>query len=547
MKRAVKVIVYSMMVIITAFMLFSCSEESSGFNVQKNRFSQIKASYNRKNFYADSLSYYENPKKPMVRRGDYIWYYYWDGDASKWLIPVHSLAYIDPYSCEAVTLCQDKRCMHNTASITNHCILADMYKEQLLIENEEYIYFIRADKEMYSKAYGGVVYMDEDMQGAQSFNYKYDIIKYNLGSGDYWKLHSTEAGLTMNYLTFGWENIYFIEDTAVKIEYLVYQHNDDEHYYFQDSETGAIVTYPSMFFREIEDLTLKKIEDGYRYYEHKQYAGTKDQIILEYKYHESMFQPGMCDLTVIDNRLARKTYLVMELDRNGKNVKCLNSPTWENRVDIKSRPEYFGVIKNRIYMVVDGKFVCYDMKMTPESEFVLCDFSNDGKWYKGMKIDNVQFDQYSDNIYFRLKNEEDGGGTIAKVKVFGNPYRVVRKVDVMCGSIDDFQLTLEGLYFTVTGVESMDGNIYLVDYNEINRENAKYIVAYDREVFGKLYCPTSIFGDIYAYKTVRKSFPRTDGTLVEFDVLAGLYKYNPETKEITEIKLVDPKDKDRED
>lgn len=515
--------------------LTSCSDEESGFFITTNRYTQVApkifTAVDEPECY-DFFNGYKNPSNPMILNDDYVWYYYWEGDTA--VLPC--LARLDIYANEAEILCKDAQCMHNTPDYKTRCILYDVVGSPLEIQDEKYLYFARADKLVYSDRQDEVKYIDEgtSYEDEIDFEYTYDIIRYELGSGEYKKLWTSDKGEAISNLVLHKGKLYFLTSRFIRKTNEIFQTSDEEYVEFLRITMfeRVIVKYPSIFFYEMEHVELQKYEDGFYIY----YNSRSDEV---YRYPESYFSNGIPEYRIINDMFAYKSYEMHRYDVSSSVIRQFDDKN-SSSVNLSENSSSFSIIEDRIYLMSGGRFVSYDLDMTPESREIMLDCRDSESEFFNMTIDDIQYDTFTDNIYMRAKHPNDVGYSIVKMKTAGKnrENKYIRLVDLMKGNIEDYQLTLEGVYFTAIGNE-YEGSIYLAKYIHLNFSNVPFetVVQGSETKTEKLCCPTVIGNSIFAYSKKSVNSGKTDfyGAPAKVMLPVDLYRIDLENKSKVQI------------
>lgn len=522
-------------ILITVMLLTSCARY---LKIDFNKYTRVYLPGLSRSGISDSYDLYASEGSRFFRAGSRT--YFFDSTSVDILGRISpSLAYLTKNSLEINYVCTDPDCVHNNRTdFTHRCILCDISDYRYTAFHEGKLYFARAKRDNGNGGYyydqsDGTDYSEADMEtfvlqefysSADEREVPWELIAYDLESGEYEILYSVPAESYLDRVIYLDGNLYFIETYYAERKNLINTGDDADWFYFTDTETGAEgVTRRARHF--YTHLTFRREKTLYYSTQEKEPAST-----------------GGCLINIRDNRkykigdnkqLFEKVYALKSFDIESRTVNTVISelPTepqellgWDGRIFIAD--------KEGIYFINGGS----------SDKVKLLLYSEEGIDFRS--VSSLQFDQYSARLYFK------NGGKINYVRVYDDR-GVYAEVSVFT-EVAAYQITSDGIY-----ILTLDGSLAFVRWNEVNTVKHKFIyntffteipVCYFTVMEDSVYISTADLKDTkyYNYYKLKMEVTVTDYVTVEDPDTPGAgiqdYELNVITQKLIGERQTDPTD-----
>ncbi len=440
--------------LITVTLLTSCARY---LKIEFNKYTRVYLPGLTRSGIFDSYDLYASEENRFFRAGSRT--YFFDStfiDVLGRISP--ALAYITKNSFEINYVCTDPGCVHNNRTgFTNRCILCDISDYRYIAFHEGKLYFARARRDDGDGGYNydqsdGTDYSEADMEtfvlqefysSADEHEVPWELIAYDLESGEYEILYSVPAESYLDRVIYLDGSLYFIETYYAERKNLINTGDDADWFYFTDTVSGAegITRRARHFYTH---LTFRREKTMYYATQEKEPARTGGYLInirdnRKYK--------------IGDNKqLFEKVYALKSFDIESRTVSTVISelPTepqellgWDDRIFIAD--------KEGIYFINPGG----------SDKVTLLRYAYEGIDFHS--VSSLQLDQYSSKLYFK------SGDSIHYIRVYDDR-GVYSPTYVFPENVGAYQITSDGIY-----VLTLDGSVAFIRWNEVHTAKYKYV------------------------------------------------------------------------
>lgn len=373
-----------------------------------------------------------------------------------------ALMYLQKNSTKAEAVCTDPDCVHNDrVYFTKRCILCDISDYRYTAVNSGKLYFARANRENRDGGFDychsdGTDLSDADTETflSQSFwsagdekEVPWDIIAYDLATGEYEVLYSVPAGGYLDRVVYHDGSLYFTETYYARRGNLKNTGDDADYFYFTDTDTDkeGIRRRARHFYTH---LTLRR--------EKTEYYGR----LISDPSSGVTSEPANCGADLVNIRYNRKylvgedgclnekVYAVKRYDLTGKTVTDVIP-------ELEYEPEEILPWEGRLYFRDREKLWYADASSGQAVE--LLNFRKNG--IDPSTVSSIQLDSPTDTLWFMTE------GGIGRVEIYDDRGLYLGAVPLdTYGAISAYQLTADGIY-VLTG----SGTVCYVRWNEVSR------------------------------------------------------------------------------